>query len=165
MSDRGSRTVLREATDAHFAWMLGETPSIDDLTLPPGGVGDNATLVLLQASARKFGACGRCLSWLIVSGNEVVGLCGFKEIPHEGIAEIGYGIAFARRNLGHASRAVREFMAEISDDPTIHTLVAETPVTNIASQLVLARNGFKLAGERADAEDGELLLWRRPIRF
>lgn len=32
--------------------------------------------------------------------------------------------------------------------------------TNLASQQVLARNGFERTGERFDAGDGQLICWR-----
>jgi RimJ/RimL family protein N-acetyltransferase len=165
MPETGSRTVLKDATDAHFAWMLGEAESADGLTLPPGGVDDDATITLLRDTARKLLACRGCLSWLIVSGHEVVGLCGFKDAPRGGAGEIGYGVAASRRNLGHASRAVREILTAVSGDSTIQTLLAETSVSNFASQRVLERNGFEVVGRRADPDDGELVLWRRAVNL
>jgi RimJ/RimL family protein N-acetyltransferase len=38
-------------------------------------------------------------------------------------------------------------------------LKAETAVANLPSQAVLRRNGFCVAGQRMDAEDGALLCW------
>src|SRR5512146_2937045 len=88
------RVALVDAHDAHFAWMLGEIPAFTELRLPSNGVDAPAILRMLRQMARKLTQAGCQGSWLIVSGNAVVGLCGYKHPPlADGTVEIGYGIA------------------------------------------------------------------------
>jgi len=95
-------TALIEATDAHFAWMLGEAPAPDGLILSPGGIDELWVYAWLR---RNLAALGPATSWLMTADGEVVGLCSFKTAPDaDGFAEIGYGVAPERRRLGHATR-------------------------------------------------------------
>ena len=75
--------ALIEAKDEHFAWMLeGDFAGPRfDLTLPPGGVDTRSTLELLRKMTGKLlNQFGRG-TWLVIEGNEVVGLCGYKQPP------------------------------------------------------------------------------------
>jgi RimJ/RimL family protein N-acetyltransferase len=157
--------TLVAALDVHFAWMLGEAAvPMDGLRLPPDGVDSPEMLRVLRAmSARLRDA--RCEgSWLIVAGDEVVGLCGYKQPPSEdGNVEIGYGIARGRRGNGYASRAVRAILEEGRRDSSILALTAATATANIVSQQVLERNGFIRTGTSYDPDDGELIWWRRDL--
>jgi RimJ/RimL family protein N-acetyltransferase len=101
--------------------------------------------------------------WLIVEGEEVVGLCSITRPPVDGVVDIGYGIAPTRQGSGAASRAVADVVAWASGDHRVRRLTAETAVDNIASQRVLERNGFRRCGERVDPEDGALLCWERDV--
>ena len=157
---------LLAATDAHFAWMLGEAPVVDPLTLklPAGGVDDAETLRILRASAaglraRQFHGC-----WLIVSDDEVAGLISYKGWPNkEGAVEIGFGVAQSRRCRSHATAAVKAVVDLARADDRIKTLTAETAPPNIASQAALTRAGFKRARARTDPEDGPLLIWHHDL--
>lgn len=152
-------THLIVATAAHFDWaMLGpEAPPANGLRLSEGGLEAPGVLAWIQrASVAVSHAIGRAAAWLIVEGDEAVGIISFKGVQPDGAVEIGYGIAESHRNRGHASRAVALLVRE-SDG--LH-LVAETSVDNRASQVVLERNGFRRCGERIDPEDGALLSWR-----
>jgi RimJ/RimL family protein N-acetyltransferase len=102
----------------------------------------------------------RPASWLIVEGNQVVGLCSIVRPPEEGEIAIGYGIVPSRQGRGIAERAVGEIVAWARADARVRAITAETAVANIASQRVLIRNGFIQVGERVDDEDGPLLRWR-----
>jgi len=158
--------MLLEATDAHFAWLLGQAQSpAFGLCLPPGGVDQRETLELLRAMTRRLNAAGSRGSWLVVVDNEVVGLCGYKLPPTaDGVVEIGYGIAPCRRNLGHATRAVRAMMELARLDLAVSHVVASTAVANAASQTVLKRNGFAQSGASHDPDDGHLIWWRLKLR-
>src|SRR5476649_1333458 len=157
--------ILVEASDTHFAWMLGEVPApAPDLRLPPDGVDSPQVLRLLRAMADRLRTAGSRGSWLVVADNEVVGLCGYKQAPTEdGKVEIGYGIAKCRRNRGFASRAVNAMLAFAHRDPAVSSVVAATSVSNEASQSVLERNGFEQTGTSDDPEDGTLIWWRREL--
>jgi RimJ/RimL family protein N-acetyltransferase len=154
--------ILIEATDDHFAWMLGEADGPDGLSLPPDGVDDPVTLAMLRLKAASRRAGRRRGTWLIVADGQVVGLCGFKELPKHGSVEIGFGIARACRGRDHATQAVAQLLIEAAADPEIDEVTAQTATGNSASQRVLQKNGFMKVGTRDDPEDGELIMWRRP---
>ena len=100
---------------------------------------------------------------MIVSGDEIVGLCGYHKPPRNGEVEIGYGIAQSHRKLGHATRAVAAIIEHASQDSTIKSIVAETTTSNLPSGRVLANNGFVQVGTRHSAEDGDLICWRKNL--
>jgi len=156
--------ILIEATDDHFAWMLGEAGGPNGLSLPPHGVDDPATLAMLRAMAASQRARRQRGTWLIVASSEVVGLCGFKDLPGHGSVEIGFGIARSCRGRGHATQALARLLVEAAANPEIDEVTAQTAIGNGASQRVLQNNGFVIAGTRSDPEDGELITWRRPAR-
>jgi RimJ/RimL family protein N-acetyltransferase len=150
--------VLIEATDAHFAWMLGAGSPPAALRLPPGGVDTRFILEKLR------GAAGYATSWMIVTDGEVVGLCSYKRPPGaDGAVEIGFGIAASRRRQGHATRAIAALVEAASRDSNLRSLIAETATANAASQRVLARNGFIKTGTRSDPQAGDFILWRRGL--
>jgi RimJ/RimL family protein N-acetyltransferase len=154
-------TGLVPARDEHFAWMLGEAAGDHRLRLPPGGVDTPEILVMLRGMARRVLAVHGTGQWLMVEGDEVVGLCGYKWPASEhGTVEIGYGVAPAHRRHGHATRAVAALLAEAARDPKVQTIVAETAVGNLPSQRVLEANGFARTGARMTQEDGEVVCWR-----
>jgi urease accessory protein UreH/RimJ/RimL family protein N-acetyltransferase len=158
-------TRIVEATDADFAAMLdAQTHVRAELTAAPGGVETPDVLAHVRAMAanlQRAGHPGR--HWLIVSGEEVVGLCGFKAPPADGHVEIGYGIAASRRRRGHAGAAVRAIIEAVRGDTEVRTLVALTATENIASQHVLMRNGFANVGTQFDPDDGSVIVWRKTL--
>ena len=158
--------TLVQSQDAHFAWMLGEAPApLAHLCLPPGGVDSPAILRLLRDMLKTLQAAGCQGSWLIVAGNEVVGICGYKQPPcSEGKVEIGYGVAAGRRDRGYASHAVRAILEHARSDRTISAVVAATTVANVVSQRVLERNGFTKTGTSYDPDDGKLIWWQTILR-
>lgn len=154
-------TELLPATDDDFAWMLGGA-STRALALPSGGVEDPAILKWLRRTGARVRARHDAGVWMMTADGEVVGLCGYKRpADAEGAVEIGYGVAASKRRCGHATRAVAMMVEEARGDPLVRSVMAETAVDNIPSQRALEANGFARVGERTDAEDGELILWRR----
>jgi RimJ/RimL family protein N-acetyltransferase len=155
-------TQLIEIDDDDFLWMLGGEPTRPGFALPPGGVDTAATLQIVRRVAAGLRATHDRGAWMITGGGEVVGLCGYVRAPEaSGEVEIGYGVAEARRNRGHATRAVTAVLAICADDPKVKSVMAMTAIANIASQRPLERNGFVRAGTGFNAEDGELVRWRR----
>ena len=159
-------TRLVEAVDVHFAWMLGEIAApFPDLQLPPDGVDSPGVIRLLRDMTSRMRQAGCRGSWLVVAGDEVVGLCSYKQPPStDGKVEIGYGIAAGRRDRGYASRAVHAMLDHARRDRTISVVVAATAATNIVSQRVLERNGFSRTGVSYDPDDGELIWWQSILR-
>jgi RimJ/RimL family protein N-acetyltransferase len=155
-------TSLLSGTDELFAWMIG-LKSHPTLSQPPGGVAPPEILMMLREAMKPVRAAHGYGDWLVLDGNEAVGLISIKRpADAEGTVEIGYGIAQSRWRRGYASHAVALVLAELARDPAIRTVTAETLPDGFASQRVLAKNGFVRAGRRTDAEDGDVICWRLP---
>jgi hypothetical protein len=71
----------------------------------------------------------------------VVGGVGFKSAPSDGIVEIGYGISEDFQNQGITTEAVA-LLIVVAKQHTLKLLTAETEISNVASQRVLAKSGF-----------------------
>jgi RimJ/RimL family protein N-acetyltransferase len=156
-----SQVALLPVTDAHFAGFLGEGNSPLKLSQPPGGIDSPAVLRMLRGMVARLHQAGIDGHWLILDGNEVVGLCGYLRPPDAAKSvEIGYGTAPERRNNGYATKAISLLLQTANADPAVGTILAETSINNPASRLVLQRNRFTPAGTREDAEEGILDLWR-----
>jgi RimJ/RimL family protein N-acetyltransferase len=83
---------------------------------------------------------------------------GFHTVPDaDGVVEIGYGIAPSAQGRGVASEAV-VLLIELAMRSGAGALVAETSADNVASQRVLARNGFGVE-TRTDQD----IRWRREL--
>jgi RimJ/RimL family protein N-acetyltransferase len=161
-----SHVILVELMDSDFAAMLrGDANVRVGLTSPPGGVDHPVVLAhvrRLAANLLRDGYAGG--QWMMVAGGEVVGLCGFKTPPSaDGEVELGYGVAASRRRRGHATAAVGAIIEAAQHDPALRVIVAVTAFDNLASQRVLERNGFERAGTHVDPDQGEGILWRRPV--
>jgi RimJ/RimL family protein N-acetyltransferase len=158
-----NRTTIVEAGDVDFSEMLrGDRVLSSGLTIPEVGVDEPFVLEHVRGLAATLHAQGYTGgNWMVVAGGEVVGLCGFKHVPTPaGEVEIGYGMAAARRRRGHATAAVAALIDAARRDPAVRAVLAQTAVDNIASQRVLAKNGFERIGTSHDPEDGELIVWR-----
>ena len=96
---------------------------------------------------------------LFVSGDppELVGWGGFKGLPDDGVVELGYEIAEARRGRGLATAATNAMVAEAFADDRVTTVIAHTLAERNASSRVLEKAGLTFDGEAS--EDGELV-WR-----
>jgi ribosomal-protein-alanine N-acetyltransferase len=96
---------------------------------------------------------------LFVSGDppELVGWGGFKGPPNDGVVELGYEIAEARRGRGLATAAANAMVAEAFADDRVTTVIAHTLAERNASSRVLEKAGLTFDGEAS--EDGELV-WR-----
>ena len=151
------RVRLTPATDAVFAWLLGEPADPPPLRAPPGGLEEAWVLRWLRGNLAVLEGTG---SWLMVDGDEVVGLCNYKGPPEaDGVVEIGYAVAAAHRRRGYATAGVAALIAKAVSDSRIRALSAETALGNIASQRVLLANGFAATGRGFDRDEGEMILW------
>lgn len=159
-------TSIMDVVDTDFESMIAGESFLDSgLRIPPGGVAELHVLKHVRDIARRLREQYRHASWMIVADNEIVGLCGHKAAPApSGDVEIGYNVAASRQCRGHASAAVAAILETAVHDPAVLAVVAETAVSNIASQRVLEKNGFKQVGLRCDEADGDLILWRVPVK-
>ena len=88
--------------------------------------------------------------WLdqIVANDVVVGDIGFHGPPDPaGSVEIGYNVVPAWQGRGVATRACGAILQQAWRHGAVQ-VVAETEPGNVASQTVLARNGFRLGADR-----------------
>jgi RimJ/RimL family protein N-acetyltransferase len=151
--------MLIEAGAAAFADLIAGSIA-PPLVLAEPGWESAETLAMLRQLAESVRARFTPAAWLIVEDREVVGLCSIIKAPETiGLVEIGYGIAPSRRGRGAASRAVGDVLAWARADARVTTVTADTSIDNVASQRVLARNGFLRVGTRTDAEDGDMICW------
>jgi RimJ/RimL family protein N-acetyltransferase len=134
------------------------------LRIPPGGVDEPFVLDIVRRIVAQLHAAGSRGAWLVVAHDEVVGLCSYRRPPRDGEVEIGYGIASSRRRRGYAKAAVMRMLDAAARDEHVRCFLAETAVANPASGRVLEASGFEAEGRRVDAEDGEVIRWRRVVR-
>jgi RimJ/RimL family protein N-acetyltransferase len=99
--------------------------------------------------------------WLIVVDDIVSGTIGFKGAPRANEVEIGYGVVPSRQRRGVATAALSQLLTLIAGRSL--DVCAETATWNEASQLVLRHAGFQQVGQRREADDSELLVWRRHV--
>jgi RimJ/RimL family protein N-acetyltransferase len=152
--------MIAEATAEDLAALIaGEGPR--GLLLPDPPIAPPEILRMLGDVAAQVRATFVPASWLIVEGDLLVGLVSITRPPSGGAIDIGYGVAPGHWGRGIAGRAVGEIVAWASRHPAVAALTAETAVANVASQRVLARNGFQPVGGRHDEEDGALVCWHR----
>lgn len=139
-------------------------PAVLARDLAAGFGGDEAPArELLEQTFALLTADPRPHPWgcyLAELNGEKVGTCAFKSAPSEaGEVELAYMTFPAFERRGHATAMVRA-LAEIADKagatPIAHTLPEEN-----GSNRALGRNGFILAGEVEDAEDGLVWRWER----
>ena len=88
---------------------------------------------------------------------ELVGWGGFKGPPKDGVVEVGYEIAEARRGRGLATAATRAMLAEAFADERVTAVIAHTLRERNASNRVLEKAGFRFEGE---AQEDEEVVWR-----
>ena len=87
---------------------------------------------------------------LFVAGDppELVGWGGFKGAPKDGVVEIGYEIAEARRERGLATAATRAMLAEAFADERVTAVIAHTLPERNASNRVLEKAVRRAVRER-----------------
>ena len=88
---------------------------------------------------------------------ELVGWGGFKGPPKDGVAEVGFEIAEARRGRGLATAATRAMLAEAFADERVTAVIAHTLPECNASNRVLEKAGFRFGGE---AQEDNEVVWR-----
>lgn len=90
----------------------------------------------------------------------LVGNGGWKGPPVDGVAELGYSVAPARRGRGIATAMVMELLSR-ARVAGLTAAIANTRPERSPSTSVLTRCGFEKVGQLVDPEDG--LVWRWKI--
>ncbi len=88
-------------------------------------------------------------------GTRIGELC-FKGLPADGSAEIGYGIADEYQGKGYATEAVSALVKWAFRQPNVIYITAATEESNLASQRVLEKAGFRPTGKIG--EEGPLFV-------
>ena len=112
---------------------------------------------------RRLAECrqGTGWTWTIHVDGELAGDIGFNQV-HRGTlqtANVGYMVDASARGRGVATAALRLVIRESFEELHLHRLDAGALVSNVASQRVLEKAGFRRIGllEKHFYEDGE---WR-----
>ncbi len=100
-----------------------------------------------------------CSTFYIVRSEDqmIVGGCGFKDAPVNGVVEIGYAVAASCRNQGIATQAIAALLKYAFAGDEVHQVLAQINPDNIASSKVAEKTGFVRAGNIVD-DDGEVLV-------
>lgn len=102
-------------------------------------------------------------SWLpiLVSENMLIGNCGYKGPPKDGMVEIGYEVAEKYRGQGFAFEIAKALIENALRDKNVHTLIAHTLAEENASVQVLRKCGFTFISAITDIEDGDIWRWEK----
>lgn len=96
------------------------------------------------------------------AGGSVVGSCGFKGPPANGIVEIAYGINADQQGRGYATEVAAALVRYALGTGQVRTVWAHTLPTPNASTRVLTKCGFRKIDEVIDPDDGPVWRWETP---
>ncbi len=154
MSPSEARTEVRllEASDAPALLRFEEeNRAFFEATLPPRPASYYALDCVQQtiAASLEEAQAGTAYLYVVVGADgAIVGRVNLFDVargPVQG-AELGYRIGERHQGQGHATRAVAHAVREAFERWDLHRLEASTAVANVASQIVLLRNGFQFWG-------------------
>lgn len=109
-------------------------------------------------------------NWEIVltDENRSIGGIGLSGMPdQDGITMVGYFLDKKYRQKGFASEALTTLIDWAATDFSLKTIIADTPVDNLASQNVLIKQGFKEFGlieEVKHIENLKVKHWRLDLK-
>jgi ribosomal-protein-alanine N-acetyltransferase len=97
--------------------------------------------------------------------NTLLGSCGFKGVPRQGMVEIGYEVAEPFRGWGLATEIAKGLIQKAFQNADVHYVQAHTLAVENESGSVLKKCGMQKMEELGDPEDGKLWRWeiRKPI--
>jgi RimJ/RimL family protein N-acetyltransferase len=91
--------------------------------------------------------------WVVLrEPRTLIGVVGYKGMPHDGTVEVGYGIVAEHQRLGYATEATRALVDQAFASPEVTRVIAETLPGLVASIGVLEKLGFAFSG--AGSEEG-----------
>ncbi|KAA3620920.1 MAG: N-acetyltransferase [Bacteroidetes bacterium] len=91
--------------------------------------------------------------------NLLIGSCGYKGKPVEGIVEIGYEVIPSQRRRGYATEIASALIHNAFNHKNVHTVQAHTLAEENASTKVLKKCGLNWTEELEDEEDGTIWKW------
>ena len=92
----------------------------------------------------------------------LLGSCGYKGDPKNGMVEIGYEVAEAYRGFGLATEIARALIKKAFENSEVQYVQAHTLAEGNESGSVLKKCGMQKMEELIDPEDGKV--WRWEIR-
>ena len=98
---------------------------------------------------------------ICAENQSMVGQCGFKGPPTDGVVEIAYAVEPSEQGKGYATEAARALTQFAFTCEDVRLVCAHTLPTANASTRVLDKCGFQHVGTVNDPEDG--LVWRWEI--
>jgi RimJ/RimL family protein N-acetyltransferase len=143
--------------DAALASLLQVSLAEDWLGFPAAKEAMRPSFEYLKAHPSAFGWW--TYLFLHTADCVLIGLGGFKGVPKEGVAEIGYAIAPAYRGRGLATEAARGMIDYAFSHPEVRRVDAHTLPEKNPSTRVLERVGMRYVGVVSDPEDGEIWHW------
>lgn len=93
------------------------------------------------------------------NSNTLIGTCGFKGEPKNGLVEIGYEVAHEFRNKGYATYMVKQLIKLAFTSDLVSNIIAHTIAENNPSVSVLKKCGFNFDKEVFDEDEGNLWKW------
>lgn len=152
---------------------LKQVPLADLAALASGGVPEGSRVSALPGAlppsfvaerALRHIADGKPAHWCSTfyvedAAGQILGGCGFKDVPEGGEVEIGYAVAAAARSNGVGTAAVRQLLRLASEDQAVSTVVANISPANLASQRLVRSLGFTAANTFTDAFGEVLMRW------
>lgn len=101
-------------------------------------------------------------NWLPVLSDEnlLIGNCGYKGRPKDGMVEIGYEVIPEFRGIGLATEIAAVLVDNAFNYPEVTHVIAHTLPHENASSKVLRKCGFNLVTEVVDPEDGMIWEWK-----
>lgn len=102
-------------------------------------------------------------SWLPIleAENILIGNCGYKGPPIDGVVEIGYEVANLYRMQGFATEIATALMENAFSHDQVNTVIAHTLAEENASVKVLRKCGFQFVEEIEDPDDGTIWRWTK----
>lgn len=149
-----------DRSGAALAHLLGVQPPIDW----PAPFNDANVRQWIRGRLGKEAADSRWLSYYVIAdiggAETLVGNCGFKGPPDSsGTVEVGYSIVPDYHRQGIGTAALTALVEMAFDDQQVRRVTAETPASFAASRGLLQKCGFVAVSERADPEDGDLVVY------
>jgi RimJ/RimL family protein N-acetyltransferase len=145
------RLIVRELTAGQVARVLAADAAAGEWAAdyPPAGSGFAARHFLERAPGELRPGFGM---YQIARRSDglAVGDLGFHRPPVDGAAEIGFGLAESGRGHGYATEALTELTRWAFTQPGVSRITARTEPSNVPSQGVLDRAGFRLERTAGD---------------